>query len=118
MSDEYKNKQVSILNELFYYPEEPISHFVKTIEKYLKDNINIEYKKFHDTLVKNFLEKNFAINDLNSKLIDKEKELKILNEELAKCKTSLLQTKKSLNYYESGKLYKLCKKIYKIKNKE
>lgn len=132
LSDEYKNKQLSILNELFYYPEEPISHFVKIIEKYLKDNINLEYKKFHDILIKNFLNKDLLINKLNTELIDKENKINIINTEICdkntlinnlntdilKYQSDLLQAQKALQYYENGKLYKLCKKIYKIKNKE
>ena len=59
-TDKIKNKQLNIRNKLFYFPDDPINDFVKTIEKYLNDNIDYNYKKMHDMFIDNY--NNYILN--------------------------------------------------------
>ncbi|MCL2384003.1 MAG: CDP-glycerol glycerophosphotransferase family protein [Oscillospiraceae bacterium] len=142
MSQEYTDKQRTLKNELFLVKSDLVEDFVNIIDLYLKDKINKRNKILHDILAKEYtlktreiLEKNHMLDVLNNEKIKREKdinELIVKYEEtsniLEKLKDELEEKKnqavakdeeiqilnKQIEYFETGKLYKLSKKIYKL----
>lgn len=149
LSDEYISKQNKLSDELFYRPKEPVKEFANIIEKFLNDNIDVNYKCIHDILIKDYNEKSKNMNEmqgllnenniLKQELKDKLKEQHSKEQDLKNMiedKNSEINNLKEINrsneqsiknyeveiesknriigYYENGKLYKICKKIYKL----
>lgn len=128
LSNEYIKKQVYLSNKFFYHPNNPIDCFVNIIEKYLNDKLNLDYKKIHDVLINEFINKDNNISYLKNKLNVNNSELLNTKSELTNLKNELIHTKEAneelseqindklriISYYENGKLYKICKKIYQL----
>ena len=65
MTNEYIKKISKLSDELFYKSKDPVREFVKIIQDYLNDNIDIDYKKMHDILLKEYIDSKNLINSLN-----------------------------------------------------
>ena len=123
-SPEIINKQIELKNILFYNSSNPINDFVTVIKEYLFDNIDVEYKKMHDVLVKDYQNKleliknqNIEILNCNEINIDKERKIEELNVINSKLMDEIKKQNIIIKYYENGKLYKLSSKIYKTYHK-
>ena len=117
LSSEYIEKQSKLSDELFYKPENPVDCFVDIIEKYLKDEIDINYKNIHDILVNDYSNKISEIEELKAKNLEIPKlqdEINNNKQELQNLKNEIEEKNKIIGYYENGKLYKISKKIYNI----
>lgn len=83
--------------------------WVKVLKDYMDDNINTDYIKIHDYLIAEherlIMEQNTTIEELNNSKLKEERLSKIIND------LSI-----QLDHYRNGKLYKLAKKIYEVKN--
>lgn len=86
-------------------PEE----WAKVLKDYMNDNICTNYIKIHDFLLS---KQEQLINDLNyEKSLNKTKQLE--QEKLTK---TIEELTTQLNYYKKGKLFKVAKRIYEVKN--
>lgn len=83
-------------------PEE----WVKVLKDYMNDNISTNYIKIHDYLLS---KQDQIINDLNYEKLQKQIEQEKLTKTIEELTTQL-------NYYKKGKLFKVAKKIYEVKN--
>ena len=174
----YVEKQKELSSWLFYRPQDPIKDFADKIEKFLKDEIDVNYKNIHDVLIKDYEDKkkeiinlqqlielgnnsknelaneienittekdkiisdikdehNLQIQELEEKinqrqlqerklrevLREKQKELQELSEtnklnedENEKLKEEINKKDIIIGYYQNGKLYKICKRIYEL----
>lgn len=125
-SEEYRKRQKSIKEQLFYISDNSESEFLEVIKNYLNDNINLKYKQLHDVLVNDYVMKSNLIKNINkenelllNKISKQEQEcmnLKNSNLDLQNLISSLnnkIESKdRTLLEFNNGKLYKLSKKIY------
>lgn len=117
--------------ENFHYTNKPAEEFADLVIKFLNDNINERYYQFHKIFSNkyyNLLQERYTLNSMidnysknENKLNSEFLELQSKNSELDKRVTYLSNKNQSLldelNVYKNSKLYKICKKIYKIINK-
>ena len=121
LSNEYIEKQSKISDDLFYRPEDPVGCFVNIIEKYLQNEIDVDYKNIHDILVNDYENKINEINDLTTKNLEISKlnnELNDSKQEIQNLKNEIEEKNKIIGYYENGKLYKASKSIYNFYHKK
>lgn len=114
ISEEYIRKQETLKEVLFHDSQNPVKDFIEVIELYMNDNIDTKYKAIHDILIKNYQDKINLINNLNTIITEKNKELEALKTNSEKI---LSQKDKIISYYENGKLYKLSNKFYRTYHK-
>ena len=130
-SKEYINKRKEAKNNLFVKDSSEIIGFVNVINKYLNDDIDINYKKIHDILKNDYYsknEKNIYLSEEIKKSNNANNELKVevnkLNNANNELKLEVNKLNKVINekdnilyYYQTKKLYKLAEKLYRLKNK-
>ena len=121
MSKKYQKKLSIISNFLFKRAPHPGEEFANIISEYLCDSIDYEYKAVHDILLNDFNNKKKYISDLEHDILNKNQQIEELNKiasnnkvEIDELKQRLFEANQQLYYYENGKLYRLCKKIYSI----
>ena len=109
-------KQLELREKLFYFPEDPVAGFVEIIEKYLRDDVDRDFKAMHDVLAESFVKNANAASELEIWKKETE-ELKIQLEEktrrIEELGLDLENKNRALSYYENGKLYRLAKSLYK-----
>ncbi len=103
-----------------FHSNDPVSDFVNIVEQYLTDSINKRYYAMHNIFKKYVLDMkndNYKLEQdiVELKTISDATQIKTKNE-IEKLEAKLETYQNELKYYENGKLYKIAKKIYKIKN--
>lgn len=129
-SSKVKKLQREWNNEYLYHPVNQVEDFVNIVENYMNDNIDKRYYDFHNEF-RNIYFKLVDNNKNNEDLIlNKEKLIENLNENLNSKNNEISEYKKmidnyqqentylkeSLNYYQTGKLYKIVNWLYRVKN--
>ena len=129
-STSIKTKQRKWNRTNLFHPQDLKIDFVKVIEKYLKDDVNQRYYEMHNILKNDYYDLHKQINDLTyelnneietkksleSKIFDKEGIITDLQKENKYNKEKIKFLEKQLNYYKTGKLYKIAHDIYQLKN--
>ncbi len=144
LSSKIIQKQNEWNEKNFYHSKDPIKDFVKVIEKYLNDDIDRQSyllrRKLHDDFLyykdysedlwtrldieyKKTAEQGVTINNLNSTINNLNTTINNLNssisekdEKISNLESEIEELERELSYYRDGKLYKLAKKVYQIKN--
>ena len=121
MSNEYIVKQKELSNNLFYRPESPVKEFADLIEKYLTNNVDLTFKQVHDVLVNDYVTKIEHINELQTTLANSNTDYNQLqsilngkNLQIQNLENNIKEKDCIIMYYETGKLYKISKKIYNL----
>lgn len=137
-------KQIEWNRENLYHPKNPIKDFISIIEMYLNDRIDQRYFEFHKEFRKHYFElfeykqqtpalinnQEIQIQNLTIDVSHQKEKIEVLQKELSETKDTLNQLEekitqkqaeieklqKKLYYYETGKLYRIAKKIYNLKN--
>lgn len=131
-STTYYNKQKEWAAKNLYRPKNSIKDFVEIIEKFINEDIDQKYYEMHDffkdyffnlkndnqKLSNEILQKNEANESLNKKVLDLTEKEKLLENIISQNNNYISELQTKLSFYENGKLYKIAKKIYEIKNKE
>ena len=129
MSEKSKQRLLQLRKILF--GKNQYNSFITIIKMYLNENNNDRYKQLHDYFKNEYysqkeVNKKFAlqIEDLERKLETKESKIEeqvgVINNQIIKIDsltTDLNNYRQQLKYFENGKLYKIAKKIYLLKNK-
>ncbi len=124
----------------FYHPENLTIDFVNVVKSFLDDNIDKRYYQMHNVFkesyyanhksalknkelqnqnaeLKNYIDVLENTNkDLQSSVADLSLQRDNLISRVDSLSNSVDELSRQLNYYNSGILYKLAKKIYKLKN--
>lgn len=144
LSPDIYQKQITWNRKNLYHPKDQIKDFVKIIEMYLSDQIDQRYFDFHTEYKKHYFElyeyklqtpalinnqeiqiQNLTLNishqkeeteTLQKKLSEAENKLNKSEDKLIQKQTEIEELQKKLYYYETGKLYRIAKKIYNLKN--
>lgn len=137
-------KQIEWNRENLYHPKNPIKDFISIIEMYLNDRIDQRYFEFHKEFRKHYFElfeykqqtpalinnQEIQIQNLTIDVSHQKEKIEVLQKKLSETKDTLNQLEekitqkqaeieklqKKLYYYETGKLYRIAKKIYNLKN--
>lgn len=112
-------------NENFYHPDDQVADFVKVVKMYMNDEIDKRYFDFHTQFKKDYLnlvvnnnENIDNINNLKNEIVELKRQINIKDGELNDAHQTITTLTNAINYYKTGKLYKLANKIYKLKNGE
>ena len=137
-------KQKKWNQENFYHPKDLVKDFTDIIEKFINNDIDKRYFEMHSVLKKDYFEMQNKIDCLENEITNSRNELREEKNKNDKLKTKLNDVKdkntnlkkendelrkkffdldednnrlkRTVNYYKSGRLYKLANKLYKIKN--
>ena len=116
ISTKIQKKQAKLKDILFAKNSE-IDGFIHTIKMFLEHRNNERYKELHNILIDNYFLRLENIKTLENNILNKDKEIEKLYKEKKIYEGKIAYLKQALVYYENGKLYKIAKKIYELKNK-
>lgn len=112
LSNVVKVKQQQLSDDIFpVRGMDGVNVFVNVVESYLNDTIDSKYVALHRILAKEF--KRLKEVEVNNYQLQQEKN--VLNETIKNQENELKRLQEELSYYHNGKLYRLSKKIYTIK---
>ncbi len=134
LSDNVVKKQNEWNKNNFEHSKDPLKDFVRIIEKYLKDDIDIQSFHLRRQLHEDFLElynnngklkqqleseiekHNKEVEELKNNNVEVEKKYSEIHSEYERLKEINNNLEAELKDYRKGKLYKVATKLYKIKN--
>ncbi len=102
--------------QTFIYSDHPAKEFAEVVKSYIDGTQDDRYLALHALLKDRF----YTLLNENPTLVARAKQLEAENADLVsrnqELSERLAQAEASLRYYESGKLYRLAKKLYHLKN--
>lgn len=110
LSEKTFSKQIMWSKENLCYSKHPEKDFADVVENYIKNSIDERYNEFHKCLSNNY----YSIYNENMFL---KTECEEITEKYNHQLVQLEEYEQKISDYEKGKLYKIAKKLYFIKNK-
>lgn len=117
ISKEFSKKQKAWAKENFHYSDNAFSEFADAVELYLTDNINNRYYTFRKNFAKEYYDLMKDKQELDRLNLEYHDEILRLSEINNKNKEKIATFENTLSQYQSGKLYRIAKRINAITNR-
>ena len=115
LTQDCKKKQAKLCEKLFPLSyKEGYNEYIRILNLYINDNINIDAYKLHRIFLNNYNSLNNENNELKIKNNNLINDIQNLNQKNSQLMNEKQYIENNLKEYQNGKLYKLSTKIYSL----